>query len=254
MNDLETKSMESLAKWLGTLGDEVGDLATVLESESNPRAARKLAERCLSYWTRSAQLKVDGIDDLLLIDVALVFRTLADFSVIKTSTEPGSATALPPEGQAEDAVSEPALGDTVESEVYGLVNGEKSLDAESLAGESGSTQSESAQGQVPEPELVAEQPGESDILERLSRGAATVRQLLGDDYGSLARFASNLQDVSNTEGESNMEEAEARSTLIEDARRWAKQYRPPTQRVDDNALITLRAFVQSRYVDPETTA
>lgn len=195
MNELDTKSMESLAAWVGTLGNEVGRLATVLESQQLPRAERQVAARCLDYWNRSAHLEVEGIQELLLIDVALVFRTLADFAIVKPG-EPES-----PGVPAEEEGSKP----------------------------------------------------ESDnVLGELSQGAATVRQLLGENYGSLARFASNLHEPVDADRDASAEEPTARNTLIEEARQWAESYEAPRQQVDENALIKVRAFVSNRYLEAST--
>lgn len=198
MHEQQIERMESLATWVQGLGADVSALAEVLESNRAPTGARQLAGRCLKYWAWSDELGAAGIEDLRLVDLAVVFRTLADFSVVSADL-------------------------TASEENPGL--------------EGASSTQEVL------PPLA--------IVERLGGGAQTVRELLGEDYGALARFSSDLLEPTAPQGEATdwLENAEVRELLVEKAKKWAAEYLPPAREEDENALIKVRAFFRTKLVE-----
>lgn len=245
MHTQDTESMESLATWVESLGTDVGLLTEVLESSEAPRVSRRLAARCLDYWSQSSELQVAGIEELRLMDVAMVFRALADLSTVRAGV---------PEALDEGAGNEDKSEEQAEGAELAMSEGAMSEGAEPEKGES----SGSDPGSSTEPAIVqatervtptgAEGGDALGVLAHLSEGAVVVRLLLGDDYGRLARFSSDLQERTTAQGEivSLLDDGSARSQLVQTARAWLGDYLPPAREVDDNALIKLRAFYNAK--------
>lgn len=86
------------------------------------------------------------------------------------------------------------------------------------------------------------------LLARLADEAAVAKQVLGDDYGRLAKYVRSLQKGAargRTVDEVVTNPAE-RAALVRDVHGWAKQYAVPAFHRDEKNLIKLRSFLSSK--------
>ncbi len=87
MSDLNSRCLDAFPAWLRTLSDDVGALASGLETQSGA-AALPLAAG-INYLFKSLDLIPDGIEDLGFIDDAFIVRVCAAAAVESGATGDG---------------------------------------------------------------------------------------------------------------------------------------------------------------------
>lgn len=77
MTDLATRCLDTIPRWLKSLGDDATSLAALLGDTSVPEPTRRLVAGGLNYLFKSLDLIPDGIEDLGFVDDAFVLRVAA---------------------------------------------------------------------------------------------------------------------------------------------------------------------------------
>ncbi|HWP04224.1 MAG TPA: YkvA family protein [Polyangiaceae bacterium] len=77
MTPVEARCLEAFPTWLKSLGDDAQKLASVVESDTQPLAARRGAATALNYLFKSLDLIPDGLEEIGFVDDAFVFRVAA---------------------------------------------------------------------------------------------------------------------------------------------------------------------------------
>jgi len=77
MNPVEAQCLEAFPAWLKSLGDDVKNLAAVVESTESSLPARRGTASALNYLFKSLDLIPDGLEDIGFMDDAFVFRVAA---------------------------------------------------------------------------------------------------------------------------------------------------------------------------------
>lgn len=72
--------LDTFPAWLRTLGDDAARLASLLEDDGLPEAAREAVAGGINYLFKSLDLIPDGIDDIGFLDDAFVLRVAADLA------------------------------------------------------------------------------------------------------------------------------------------------------------------------------
>jgi uncharacterized membrane protein YkvA (DUF1232 family) len=136
MSDVDTRCLDAFPEWLKTLPADVRALASRLDDDALPDAAKRQLAGAVNYLFRSLDLIPDGIEELGYVDDAFVVRVAADLAA--------RSTALPDD----DAISALASGGVLVGEFLGS-------DYARLEGYVEALRSAPARGRTPE-EIVAD--------------------------------------------------------------------------------------------------
>jgi uncharacterized membrane protein YkvA (DUF1232 family) len=92
MTPLAARSLDAFPNWLRSLGQDVRQLASIVENRSLPEPARRAAALGLNYLFKSLDLIPDGLEDLGYVDDAFVFRVAASKAGTLDAKEDASGT------------------------------------------------------------------------------------------------------------------------------------------------------------------
>lgn len=87
-----------------------------------------------------------------------------------------------------------------------------------------------------------------EAISNLASDAHLIEEFLGDLFGRLDTFVSNLVDgsVRGRSVSQIVEDAAVREEMLADVRGWANRYAPPKFVMDEQALVKLRSFLNAK--------